>query len=259
MVDLHSLAERLDEAQRLARATPQLEDALSILDAYEVQRALLERRYARGERRVGIKMGFTSRAKMVQMGVSEMIWGRLTDGMMIEEGGTVDFDRYVHPRVEPEIAFILKRDLPGPVTLAGAAAAVEAIAPALEVIDSRYKDFRFSVTDVVADNSSSSSFVVGPWSSPSTNVSNVGMIMSVNGEPRQIGSSAAILGSPLRSLVAAARLASEAGEPLKAGDVILAGGATAAEALSPGDHIRLEVQGLGIAEFTVGRTKAASG
>ncbi|WP_016747218.1 2-keto-4-pentenoate hydratase, partial [Rhizorhabdus wittichii] len=190
MADLQALAERLDEAQRLARATPQLEDALSILDAYQVQRALLERRYARGERRVGIKMGFTSRAKMVQMGVSEMIWGRLTDGMIVEEGGTVDFDRYVHPRVEPEIAFILKRDLPGPVTLAGAAAAVEAIAPALEIIDSRYKDFRFSVTDVVADNSSSSSFVVGPWSAPSTSVTNVGMIMSVNGEPKQIGSSA---------------------------------------------------------------------
>lgn len=254
MADLQALAERLDEAQRLARATPQLEDSISITEAYEVQRALLQRRYARGERRVGIKMGFTSRAKMVQMGVSEMIWGRLTDGMLIEDGGIVDFNRYVHPRVEPEIAFILKRDLPGIVTPAGAAAAVEAIAPALEIIDSRYKNFKFSVTDVVADNSSSSSFVIGSWSAPSTNVSNVGMLMSLNGQLRQIGSSAAILGNPLRSLVAAARLASEAGEPLLAGDIIMAGGATAAEALAPGDHVHLEVQGMGLVEFMVSRT-----
>jgi len=258
MADLQALAERLDDAQRLARATPQLEDRISIAEAYEVQRSLLQRRYARGERRLGIKMGFTSRAKMVQMGVSEMIWGRLTDGMLIEDGGVVDFCRYVHPRVEPEIAFILKRDLPGTVTPAGAAAAIEAIAPALEIIDSRYKDFKFSVTDVVADNSSSSSFVVGPWSAPSTNVSNVGMIMSLNGQFKQIGSSAAILGNPLRSLVAAARLAAQAGEPLLAGDVVLAGGATAAEALAPGDHVRLEVQGLGIAEFTVSRADGTS-
>lgn len=251
MADRNILAARLDEAQQGAQATAQLEGALSLSDAYLVQKALLDCRYARGETRVGIKMGFTSRAKMVQMGVSEMIWGRLTDGMIIEDGGDLDFARYVHPRVEPEIAFLLRTGLSGRVTLAAAAAAVEAVAPALEIIDSRYKDFRFSVTDVVADNSSSSGFVIGPWSAPSTDISNLGMLMYFNGELRQIGSSAAILGHPLRSLVAAARLASSAGEPLQAGDIVMAGGATAAEALSPGDHVRLEVESLGLTEFHV--------
>lgn len=250
MTDLAKLAERLDEAQRTATATPQLVE-IGLDEAYEVQKASMARRYARGERRIGIKMGFTSRAKMVQMGIDEMIWGRLTDAMLIEDGGTIDFAAFVHPRVEPEIAFLLKAPLAGKVTPVAALAAVEGIAPALEIIDSRYENFKFSLTDVVADNSSSSAFVVGPWSSAAVDFSNLGMILEIDGAARQIGSSAAILGHPIRSLVAAARLAEAAGEPLKEGDIVMAGGATAAEALSPGQHVRVSVQGLGTAEFRV--------
>ena len=125
------------------------------------------------------------------------------------------------------------------------------VAPALEIIDSRYKNFRFSLTDVIADNSSSSAFVIGPWADPTINVANLGMILSVDGMSRQVGSSAAILGNPIRSLVAAARIAAEAGEPLQAGDIVMAGGATAAEALASGQHIRLEVQLLGSVDFKV--------
>ena len=251
MLDVMDLAARLDTAARHAEATPQLAEPLSIEDAYRVQAASLARRYQRGERRIGIKMGFTSRAKMAQMGIEEMIWGRLTDAMLIEDGGAIRFAAYVHPRVEPEIAFLLKAPLAAKVTPAAALAAVEAVAPALEIIDSRYKDFRFSLTDVVADNSSSSSLVVGPWAPPDSDLANLGMILSIDGEARQIGSSAAILGHPLRSLVAAARLAAAAGEPLEAGDIVMAGGATAAEALAVGQHVRLEVQKLGRVEFRV--------
>jgi 2-oxo-3-hexenedioate decarboxylase len=161
------------------------------------------------------------------------------------------FERYVHPRVEPEVAFLLHTPLAASVTPPAALAAVAAVAPALEIIDSRYRDFRFSLTDVVADNSSSSSFVIGPWASPTTDISNLGMILSIDGVARQIGSSAAILGHPIRSLVAAARLAAAAGEPLQAGDIVMAGGATAAEALAPGQHIRLEASRIGRVEFFV--------
>ena len=251
MADILEIAQRLDNAMRTATATPQLEVPLTVDQAYEVQAASMALRYKRGERRIGLKMGFTSRAKMAQMGVDEMIWGRLTDAMLVEDAASIDFAAYVHPRVEPEIAFILKDDLPGNVTPAAALAAVGGIAPALEIIDSRYKDFKFSWTDVVADNSSSSSFVVGAWSDPATDFSNLGMIMEIDGVERQIGSSAAILGHPIRSLVAAARLAEAAGEPLQAGSIVMAGGATAAEALSPGQHVRLIVQKLGRAEFRV--------
>lgn len=253
MVDIASIAERLFNAQMNAVSTPQLSEPLEIYDAYAVQKALLERRYANGERRVGIKMGFTSRAKMAQMGVDEMIWGRLTDAMMVEDGDSIDFSRYVHPRVEPEIAFLLKDDLPEKITAPAALAAVAGVAPALEIIDSRYENFKFSLTDVVADNSSSSGFVIGPWNDPHQRLSNLGFIMSIDGQAKQIGSSAAILGDPVRSLVAAARLAAQAGEPLKAGDVVMAGGATAAEALAPDNHVRLDVQKLGVVEFRVAR------
>ncbi|WP_156680780.1 2-keto-4-pentenoate hydratase [Sphingomonas profundi] len=251
MLEVMDIATLLDDAARYARATPQLDQPLTLEDAYRVQAASLGRRYQRGEIRVGIKMGFTSRAKMAQMGIDEMIWGRLTDGMLVEDGGAIDFAAYVHPRVEPEIAFLLKAPLAGRVTPAAALAAVGGVAPALEIIDSRYENFKFSLTDVVADNSSSSGFVVGPWADPATDLSNLGMIMEIDGEPRQIGSSAAILGNPIRSLVAAARLADDAGEALKAGDVVMAGGATAAEHLAPGNHVRLVVQTLGRVEFRV--------
>lgn len=253
MVDLASIAEQLDNAALNATATPQLAEPLTLDDAYAVQAASLRRRYARGQRRIGIKMGFTSRAKMAQMGVDEMIWGRLTDAMLVEDGDAISFGRYVHPRVEPEIAFLLKSDLPGSITMPAAVAALAGVAPALEIIDSRYENFKFSLTDVVADNSSSSSFVVGPWNDPGQSLANLGMILEIDGQARQIGSSAAILGNPVRSLVAAARLAETAGEPLKAGDIVMAGGATAAEALSVGSHVRLCVQRLGAVEFRVAR------
>ena len=163
-INLDALAVELDQAASTATAIPQISgrfDDFNLDQALEVQRMLIEIRLDRDEKMVGIKMGFTSRAKMVQMGVSDLIWGRLTDAMMIEDGGSLEFNQYVHPRVEPEIAFRLAAPLSGKVTALEAWAAVEAIAPALEIIDSRYQNFKFSLADVVADNSSSSGFVIG--------------------------------------------------------------------------------------------------
>ena len=244
-MNIAAIAERLDTAMCDARAVPQLPEPLSLDQAYAVQAASLARRYARGERRVGIKMGFTSLAKMEQMGISEVIWGRLTDAMQVTDGASVPLDRFVHPRIEPEIAFLLAADLPGDISEAQAYAALAGVAPALELIDSRYENFRFSLSDVVADNSSSSAFVVGPWHAPFPDLADLDFTMAIGGEPKQVGSSAAILGDPIRSLVRAARLAAAAGEPLQAGDVVMAGGATAAEALRRGDHVVLEVARLG--------------
>jgi len=253
--NLSVLAATLDEAARTATEATQLIEThpdLTIEDAYAIQLLNVQRRWARGERRAGYKMGLTSRAKMQQVGVSEVIWGRLTDAMRLEEGGTLSLSRYVHARVEPEIAYIIGKPLSGEVSAAEALAAVEAVAPALEIIDSRYKNFKFSLPDVIADNSSSSGFYVGAWSKPDTDVSNLGIIMEVNGRAVQVGSSAAILGNPIRSLVAAARLVGRAGESLMPGDIVLAGGATAAHSLTVGEHIRTVFQTLGAVSFTVG-------
>lgn len=244
-------ARLLDDAAREARAVPQFsnEHAFDLPTAYVIQRAVVGQRIARGASRIGMKMGFTSRAKMAQMGVSDMIWGRLTSDMLLEEGGEVDLSRFIHPRVEPEICFLLKRPLAGIVTPMQALAAVEALAPALEIIDSRYQDFKFSVPDVVADNASSAALVVGRWHAPDTDVGNLGLILGFDGRPAELGSTAAILGHPIRALVAAARLAAEHGETLEAGHLIMAGGATAAAALPVGAGVRCEMQSLGSVAF----------
>ncbi len=108
MDKLERYAEILDSAALHARATPQLthtDPDLSVADAYLVQKLSVDRRLSRGERRIGVKMGLTSRAKMLQVGVDEVAWGRLTDAMLIEEGAAMSYARFVHPRVEPEIAF----------------------------------------------------------------------------------------------------------------------------------------------------------
>lgn len=245
-------AERVDEAARTAQAIAQFDDGelASVEQAYAVQAASICRRVQRGEQRTGMKMGFTSRAKMVQMGVHDMIWGRLTDMMAVEEGSAISLARYVHPRVEPELAFLLGKPLAANVSLVEALDAVAGIAPAMEIIDSRYEAFKFNLTDVVADNASSSGYVLGHWHDPRIVFGNLGLVMTFDGAPRQIGSTAGILGHPLRSLVAAARLSAAAGEPLQAGWVVMAGGATAAEPLVPNLHVRLEMQRLGSVEFT---------
>ena len=198
-----TLARRIDKAARDATAIEQLSKsnaAFSLADAYSIQAASIAERLKRGEARSGVKMGFTSRAKAAQMGVFDLIFGRLTTGMFVADGGTLSLTDYVHPRVEPEIAYLLKSPMAWPVSPAEAMTHVEAVAPALEIIDSRYRDFKFSLEDVVADNCSSSGYVVGPWQPPETDAANLGMLLEFNGRAVQIGSSAAILGHPARAL-----------------------------------------------------------
>jgi 2-oxo-3-hexenedioate decarboxylase len=254
MSNITELAALLDDAARNAKGVDQIDPKgeIPLADAYAIQSASIQRRLSRGETRVGVKMGFTSRSKMVQMGLNDVIWGRLTSGMVVEEGAKTSFAKYVHPRAEPEIAFVLKKALPGQVSAVEALAAVEAIAPAIEIIDSRYRDFKFSLPDVIADNASSSGFVIGPWCDPHQDFSNLGLTLSIDGRVVQVGSTAAILNHPLRSLVAAARLSAAAGEPLQAGWVVMAGGATAAEWIKPGQYVSVEMERLGSAGFHVG-------
>lgn len=251
---LHTqLAERLDNAMLNRTATPQitLEHTISLADAYSIQSLLVHRRQQRGERRIGMKMGLTSRAKMIQVGVNEMSWGRLTDGMLLEEGGELSKSAFIHPRLEPELAFLIGKPLSGRVTAAQAMAAVDGVAPAMELIDSRYKDFKFTLNDVVADNSSSTGLVVGSWCKPDQDLSNLGVVLEVNGMVVDTGSTAAILGHPVRSLVAAARLAAEAGETLHPGDIVMSGGITAAHTLSAGETVRATLQNLGFVSISV--------
>lgn len=254
---LETIAATLDQAALDGTAVPQVTseyESLSLGDGYRIQRMSMARRFSRGETLVGMKMGLTSRAKMEQVGVHSPIYGHLTSRMQRSDGATLSHARHVHPRVEPEIAFILNQELQGPVTAAQAMLAVGGVVAALEVIDSRYENFKFNLTDVVADNASSSKFLLGDTivSPDDIDVSNLGMVMEVNGKVDKVGSSAAIYEHPARSLAALANMISEHGERLYPGQIILCGGATAAVALSPKDRVRLRVDGLGTVSLWMG-------
>ncbi len=239
---IHEAAAVLDRAAFERREVdPFAPGHFTLAQAYEIQRASIARRIERGERPKGIKLGFTSRAKMVQMGVDSLIWGLLTDGMIEEDGGIVDLARYIHPRVEPEVCFVTRRAIDAPLTALEAADYLEAVAPALEIIDSRYRNFKFSLEGVVADNCSSAGLVVGPWSRKFDGLANAGVRVQFDGRDVLVGSTAAILGHPLRSVVQASQLLHAAGMSLPAGSLVMAGGATAAEALRPGLHVACHV------------------
>lgn len=238
--------ERLDAAQHTTTAIEQLPPGISADDAYTIQHAIIARRLGRGERLAGLKLGFTSKAKMAQMGVSDVIVGQLTDVTRIPDGGDVSLGRFIHPRVEPEIAYRLAVDIDLDDPAADLAACTDAVAPALEIIDSRYRDFQFSLLDVIADNASAAAFVVGPWQPSGADFGNRGVRLTVDGAAVEIGSTAAILGHPARALPALLAMARRHGMPLRAGHVILAGAATAAVPFGAG-MVEVHVAGLGMA------------
>lgn len=254
--DTAALARLLDDAARVRTEIDPLaaQHGFDLARAYRIQQASIALRHARGERPIGVKLGFTSRAKMTQMGVDSLIWGLLTDAMLREEGGVVDLDDFIHPRVEPELCFLTGRAIDRPLTLLEAADYLAGVAPAMEIIDSRYRNFKFGLEDVVADNCSSAGLVVGAFSADLAGLANRGVTMRFDGRPVALGSTGAILGNPLRSVVQAAQLVSAHGMVLPAGSLIMAGAATAAEALRPGLHVSADIGGLGRVEFlTKGR------
>src|SRR5439155_4591909 len=156
---LEAMATALDEAavQRRALTHPLTDDdaGLDAATAYEIQRLVVAKRVERGARVVGAKLGLTSAAKQRQMAVSEPLYGWLTSDMVVDPSQPVDLDVFIHVRAEPEIAFLIGRELAAPATVASVLAATDAVFAAIELIDSRYEAFRFRHPDVIADNASS--------------------------------------------------------------------------------------------------------
>ncbi len=239
---------------------------LTVEQAYAVQCELIARC---GYRVSGFKMGMTSQAKMRQMNVHEPIFGFMAPSGVLHDGATVPRSAFGQPRVEAELAFILKAPLSWPVTTAEAMQAVGGVCLAIEVLDSRYSDFKFSLPDVIADNTSAVGFVLGSEvrSPQSVDVANLGLVLEINGRPQSIASSAAVLGHPARSLAllvemihryydeqtcAQLRLRRHGTHVLDAGTVILTGGITQAFAVDAGDTVRVAGDGLGEVVLTIG-------
>ncbi|MFE3452668.1 2-keto-4-pentenoate hydratase [Nonomuraea sp. NPDC059194] len=230
------LAQALHEAALTRMPIPQPVDELDVATAYEVQEEVVR---LRGEPLSGVKLGFTSEGKRRQMGVNDLILGRLTPSMAV-----VDHDKYIHPRVEPEVAYLVGRRIES-VEDAARPGAVVAVAAGLEVIDSRYENFRFSLESVIADNTSAAGYTIGPWRPYDVDDWNLGVVFTIDGRTAHVGSTAAILGDPRRAIVEAARLAVQVGLVIEEGAILLAGAATPAEPLRPGAHVEVEIQRLG--------------
>lgn len=240
------------ECREVVKVTDQYPD-LTIEQAYAIQEKLIARKEQEGAKRIGIKLGLTSKAKQQMMGVHEAIYGYLTHDMLALEWEGIEVSKLIHPKAEPEIAFFMGEDLQGTnVTALDVLQATQYVAPAIEIIDSRYLNFKFTLVDVVADNCSSSRFVIGnKWLSPAgLDLGNLGMIMYKNGSVSQVGSSSAVLGHPATSIAWAVNKLGAEGKGLKKGDVVLSGAISEAIAFEAGDTIQVQFAELGSVSFT---------
>ena len=245
------LAEHLENAELEAHDVTKITDDypdMDFEDAYNIQWEIRRRKEARGNKIVGMKMGLTSWAKMAQMGVEEPCYGFLADYFSSPDGAAIDTSKLIHPKVEAEIAFVTNAPLKGPgVHVADVIAATDFVLPAVEIIDSRYRDFKFDIKSVVADNSSSSRFVTGGRSLPVDHMDlrTTGVILEKNGEVVDMSVGAAVLGDPAASVAMLANMLGERGEEIPAGTFVMTGGVTAAVAVAAGDNITVRYHEMG--------------
>ncbi len=235
------------EAKEATKVTDRYPD-MDFDDAYAVQYAIRRRKLDRGNSLAGLKVGLTSRAKMKQMGVETPIYGFLADYFDRPDGGDIETDQLIHPKVEAELAFVTKAPLKGPGCHVGSVlAATDFVIPAVEIIDSRYENFRFDLVSVIADNASSSRFVLGGRSASPHEIDmrNLGVVLERNGEIVELGAGAAVLGHPAASVALLANMLGERGEEIPAGTLILTGGITAAVTVNKGDNVNVRFQDLG--------------
>lgn len=248
---LQKLAEHLENCELNAQDTLKITDQypdMDFDDAYAIQEIIRDRKIARGARIIGLKAGLTSFAKMKQMGVETPVFGFLADYFAIPDGGECKVSELIHPKVEPEIAFVTKTALKGPGCHIGSVlAATDFVIPGIEVIDSRYRDFKFDLKSVVADNTSASRFVVGgqPLQVAGIDLRTIGIVLEKNGEAVAFGAGAAVLGHPAAAIAMLANHLGARGQEIPAGSLILSGGITEAVAVTAGDNVTLRVQHMG--------------
>lgn len=249
-VSTTELAARLAKAVADRTAIDQLSDEVPDLDlaaGYAVQRLLR----ADAGPLAGWKLGVTSRAKQAQVGVSSPVFGFLAGANALDLGEPLDTSQLIQPRCEPEIVFTLGRDLSGPhVTAADVLSASSGVAVGIEVLDSRFRDYRFTMADVVADNTSAGRFVVGtPVPPAGIDLRLVGVVLEKNGDLVATASGAASLGHPAAAVAWMVRAMAADGEGLRAGEVVLSGGLTAAVPVGPGDVVVASIDRLGTVEL----------
>ena len=251
-VDIEAANRELAVARQDGKPCPPLRGRLlpegDIEAAYQVQQVYTRQRLGKGHRRVGAKIGLTSRTVQESFGVFQPDFGVLFDDMAVGDGVEVPIDRLLQPRVEAEIAFVLGADLPDErVTTVDLIRALDHVLPAIEIVDSRIADWDISIVDTVADNASSGLFVLGtaPRRLADVDLRLCGMVLEHAGEPVSVGAGAACLGNPLHALQWLAATMARAGDPLKTGDVVLSGALGPMVPVTPGAAYEARISGLG--------------
>jgi 2-oxo-3-hexenedioate decarboxylase len=248
---IEKLAAHLESAELEARDVLKITDEYPNMDwddAYTIQDTLRKRKEARGNKTAGLKAGLTSFAKMKQMGVDVPVFGFVSDYMARPDGGDIKMSELIHPKVEAEICVVTKAPLKGPGCHVGTVmAAIDFVLPAVEIIDSRYRDFKFDLKSVVADNTSASRFVIGGRSRNIQDVDlrTLGVVLEKNGQVMAMAAGAAVLGHPAAAIAMMANHLGARGQEIPAGTFIMTGGVTEAIPVQAGDSILVRYQDLG--------------
>lgn len=250
---LYEAALRLRRAYGNSAIKPLREyvDITDSINAYAIQNLNTQFWLSQGRHIIGKKIGLTSSAVQKQLGVNQPDYGILFHDMKIDDEGSLQGQKLLQPKVEAEIAVRLCKDIDDPnIELAEFIESIDAIAPALEIVDSRIEDWKISFADTVADNGSSSHFVIGAWlQDKSIDLYSCGMVLEKNGEICSLGTGAACLGHPYKAGLWLAKKMIEINQPLKAGEILLTGALGPMVAIYPGDHIKAVIGGLGECEF----------
>ena len=245
------LAARLADAERTRKPITPLTAAhpeIDVVDAYEIQLINIRARLDDGARVIGHKVGLSSEAMQKMMGVDEPDYGHLLADMEVFEDVPVDTSKFLYPRVEVEVGFILAEDLPGAgCTEDDVLAATAAYAPSIELIDTRIKDWKIALCDTIADNASSAGWVLGPQrvSPKDIDITGIDAVLTRNGEVVAEGRSDAVLGNPVTAVAWLARKVDSFGVRLRAGDIVLPGSCTRAIDARSGDEFVADFAGLG--------------
>jgi 2-oxo-3-hexenedioate decarboxylase len=254
VIDAQGIADILITAERERKGIAQISDDhpdVDVATAYRAQQAFVQSKLDAGETFVGYKLGLTSRNKQQAMGLDAPLYGRVTSGMISTYGDPVQLDRFIHPRVESEIAFLLARDIEAPATVTSVLAATEVVFGAVDVLDSRYESFQFTLTDVVADNASAGAFYLGPVARRPDELVDLrllGCVVRVDGDVAMTAAGAAVMGHPAASVAWLANQLAAEGEGLRAGQLVFSGGVTAPVPVVARGSVTFEFDGLGAIE-----------
>ena len=244
-------AHRLLEAYRTGTPLAPLSESyqgMTVEDAYAIQLLQIEALQAQGRFVRGHKVGLTNSRVQAQLGVDQPDYGHLMDDFFHLEHLPISTARFIQPRIEPAIAFVLRAPLGGPgVTVTQALGAVDYVLPALEILDSRIDDWRIAITDTIADNASSCALVLGSTPTPigDLDLRLAGCVLYQNGQVAATGAGGAVLGSPINALVWLANTVGALGITLEPGQVVLPGAVTSMISIAAGDTVTAEFAGLG--------------